>query len=297
MQTRIGLAPQVVVREQEDLKESREVFFAEFCRLCRQSRTLFGGRGDQIGFRAANARDHKIAKMADGFAAEVLQVLAIANEAMHEAEHALGGLRGDGFDEFIENAFGDDAEKFAHLRVGDVVIGIRDGLSEQGEAVAKAAFGGARENRDGASFDFQVFGFGDSLDLAGNFLKGESAKWKKLRARFDRLDEIFRAGGGEDEDDTFGRLFESFQQRVRSFVGELMRFVENDDLVLARSGRVAHHLAKLANLIDAAVRGGVDFKNVERSAGGNLAAGIARVVRLGGGAFLAVQSFGEDAEP
>ena len=141
----------------------------------------------------------------------------------------------------------------------------------------------------------QIFGFGDAFDFARNFLKRERAKLEKLRARFDRLDEIFGARGGENEDNAFGRLFESFQQRVRGFVGELVRFVEDHDFVAARSGRVADHLAQLADLVNAAVGGGVDFEHVERSAGGNFAAGVAGVVGLGGGALRAIERFGEDA--
>ena len=168
-------------------------------------------------------------------------------------------------------------------------------MLEQREAVAKAAFGGARENGDGAGIDFQIFGFGDALDFAGNFLEGERAEIEKLRARFDRVDKIFRASGGQDENDAFGRLFESLQQRVRGFVGELVSFVENHDFVAARGRSVTHHFAQLANLVDAAIGGGVNFENVERSAGGNFAAGIAGVVGLGGGAFHAIQRLGEDA--
>ena len=68
----------------------------------------------------------------------------------------------------------------------------------------------------------------------GNFLERERAKLKKLRARLDRLDQIFGARRGQDENDALGRLFERFQQRVRGFVGELVRFVEDHDFVAAR---------------------------------------------------------------
>jgi hypothetical protein len=233
--------------------------------------------------------------MTNRFAAEVLEVLPVGDKAMNEAESALGGLSGDRFDEFVENAFGHDAEKFADLRVGDFIAGVSDSLLEEREAVAEAAFGGARKNSDCAWIDFEIFGFGDALDFAGNFLERERAKVEELRARFDRVDEIFRASGGEDEDDAFGRLFECLQKGVGCFVGELVSFIENHDFVAARRRRVANHFAELANLINAAIGGGVDFENVERSAGGNFAAGVARVVGLGGGAFHAVEGLREDS--
>ena len=83
---------------------------------------------------------------------------------------------GNRFDEIVENAFGDDAEKFADLRVGDFVAAVRDGLFEEREPVAKAAFGGAREHGDGARIDLEIFGFGNALDFAGNFLERERAE-------------------------------------------------------------------------------------------------------------------------
>ena len=171
-------------------------------------------RSDQIGIRAANAGDEKIAKMSNRFAAEVLEILPVGDEAMDEAERAFGGLRGNGFDEIVEHAFGDDAEQFADLRVRDFVAAVGDGLFEQREAVAQAAFGGARENGDGSGIDFKVLGSCDALDFAGDFLEGERAKLKKLGARFDCFDEIFGASGSENEDDALGRLFESFEQSV-----------------------------------------------------------------------------------
>ena len=212
MQARIGLAAQVVVGGEKDLEESREIFFRETSGLLGETGAFVGRCGDEIGIGAADASDKQIPEMANRFAAEVLEVLPVGNEAMDEAESALGGLSGDRFDEFVENAFGDDAEKFADLRVGDFVAGVCDGLLEKREAVAKAAFGGAGKNGDGAGIDFEIFGFGNALDFAGNFFERERAEIEKLRPRFNRVDKIFRASGGEDEDDAFGRLFEGLQQ-------------------------------------------------------------------------------------
>src|ERR1700757_2640999 len=173
MQPRIGLAAQVVVGGKKNLEKSREIFFRESSGLLGETRAFVGRSGDEIGIGAANAGDKQIPEMTNCFAAEVLEVLPVGNEAMDEAESALGGLSGDRFDEFVENAFGDDAEKFADLRVGDFVAGISDSLLEEREAVAEAAFSGARKNSDCAWIDFEIFGFGDALDFAGNFLECE----------------------------------------------------------------------------------------------------------------------------
>ncbi len=143
----------------------------------RRGRSL-GGRGDQIRIRAADARDQQIAKMADRFAAEVLQILPVGDEPMHQPQRALGGLRCDGGDQLVQNAFGDDAEQFAHLRVRDVVAAIGDGLFEQRKAVAQAAFGGARQHGDAPGLDGQIFPLAMrsiSPAISGN---DSARKWK-----------------------------------------------------------------------------------------------------------------------
>ena len=173
MQARIGLAAQVLVRGKKDLEKSSEIFFCEASGLLGEAGALVGRRGDEIGIGAADASDEQIPEMANRFAAEVLEVLPVGDEAMDEAEGALGGLSRNCFNELVKDAFGDDPEKFADLRVGNFVARVCYGLLEEREAVAEAAFGGARENGDGAGLNFEIFGFGDALDLAGNFLECE----------------------------------------------------------------------------------------------------------------------------
>ena len=210
MQARIGLAAQVVVGSEKDLKESGEIFFRETSGLLGETGAFVGRCGDEIGIGAANAGDKQIPEMANCFAAEVLEVLPVGNEAMDEAESALGGLSGDRFDEFVENTFGDDAEKFADLRVGDFVAGVCNGLFEERESIAKAAFGGAGKNSNGAGIDFEIFRFSNAFDFAGNFFERKRAEIEKLRARFDCVNKIFRASGGENEDDAFWAVLREF---------------------------------------------------------------------------------------
>src|ERR1700721_2629348 len=154
MKPRIGLAAQVIVGGKKDLEKSREVLFCKTSGLVGKAGAFVGRGGDEIGVSAAHASDKQIPEMANRFAAEVLEVLPVGDEAMDEAEGALGGLSRDRFDEFVEDAFGDAAEKFADLRVGDFVTRVCNRLPEEREAVAKAAFGGAGKNSEGAGIDF-----------------------------------------------------------------------------------------------------------------------------------------------
>ena len=116
-----------------------------------------------------------------------------------------------------------------------------------------------------------------------------------LRTRTDCVRQVLRLGGGENEEHALGRLFERFQQRVRSFLGELVGFVQDDHAVAPPGGGVADHLAQLADLVNAAIAGRVDFHDVQRATGGDVAAEAALIARLGRRPLLAVQRLGQDA--
>ena len=116
-----------------------------------------------------------------------------------------------------------------------------------------------------------------------------------LAARGDGGRNLVRFGGAEDEDRPLGRLFEGLQQRVEGFVGDLVRFVDDEDLVAVARRPVADVLAQLAHFVDAAIGGRVDFDDVRRVAGGDFQAAGAHAAGLGGGSLDAVQAARENA--
>ena len=171
MQPRIRLAAQIFVGRHQYLEKASEVLFAEVLRLRGDARALIGRLGDEFGLRAGDFRDQQIANVANGFAAKMLQIVPARVKLLNKRERLLRRTVFDGGDQVVENVFRDDAEEFAHLRVGDVVAAISDGLFEKREAVAQAAFGGASENGDRARLDLQVFFFCDVFERLGNLLK------------------------------------------------------------------------------------------------------------------------------
>src|SRR5690348_14423114 len=94
------------------------------------------------------------------FAAEVTQILPLAEQSVHQAQCALGGLLRHSRNEFVEHALGHYAEQFAHMRVRDRIAAVSNGLFEKREAVAQAAFGGTGQHRNSASLDRKLFRFG-----------------------------------------------------------------------------------------------------------------------------------------
>ncbi len=96
------------------------------------------------------------------------------------------------------------------------------------------------------------------------------------------------------------RLLQRLQQRVEGVLGELVRLVDHEDLVAADAGLVGGALDEVADLVDAAVAGGVELDVVEVAVGVDLGAGLADAAGLGGDAAAAVgpgavQALGQDA--
>ena len=71
------------------------------------------------------------------------------------------------------------------------------------------------------------------------------------------------------------RLLQRLQQGIEGRVGNLVRFVEDVNLVAVARRAIACGVAQFANLIDAAIGRRVDLDHIDRVAGANLGAGIA----------------------
>ena len=162
-----------------------------------------------------------------------------------------------------------------------------DGLVHDGERVAHGAVAGLGEQGERGVVGVDAFCVGDGAQLAEDVDQLDGVEAEVLAARADGLGNVLGLGGGHHEDDVVGRLFERLQQRVEGGVGDLVRLVEDVDLVAVARGAVAGGVAQLANLVDAAVGGGVDLDDVDGVAGPDLGAGLADLAGLGGGAEFA----------
>ena len=214
---------------------------------------------------------------------------------MDQTQRAFRRLLRNRLDQIVENAFRHHAQQFAHLHIGNRVAAIRNGLFQQRQPVAHAAFRRPRQHRHRARLDLYFFFRRDPLDLFRDFREGQRPKLKKLRPRLDRLHQIFRARRRQNKHHSFRRLFQGFQQGIRSFIGELVRFIQNHNFVAAIRRRVPHHLAQFANLIDTAVRRRINLDHVQRPPLRNLPARSACSIRIGRGPFLAVQCLGQNS--
>ena len=118
----------------------------------------------------------------------------------------------------------------------------------------------------------------------------DRAKTEVLAARRDRRRNLVRFRGAENEHRPRRRLFDGLQQRVEGFVRNLVRFVDDENLVAVARGLIADVLAQFAHFIDAAIGRRVDLDDVDRSARRDFEAARANAAGLIGRAFFAVQA-------
>ena len=87
-----------------------------------------------------------------------------------------------------------------------------------------------------------------------------------LEARQDGGREPRRLGRGEHEDDEVGRFLERLEEGVPGVLRDLVGLVEDVDLAPQVAGGIGQPVAQVADLVDPAVRRGVDLEDVERRA-------------------------------
>ena len=120
---------------------------------------------------------------------------------------------------------------------------------------------------------------------------------ERLAARAHGREHLLQLGRAEDEDEVGRRLLDELEERLPGRVGELVRLVEDVDLVAALDRLEDDALPDLADVVDAALRGGVHLDDVERGAVRDREADRARLVgdRRRAGRPGAVERLREDA--
>jgi hypothetical protein len=109
-----------------------------------------------------------------------------------------------------------------------------------------------------------------------------------LAARADGDRHLAQLSGGEDEGDGRRRLLQRLEQGVEGLLRQHVDLVQDEHLLAALGGAEAQRLAQLANVVDAAVGGGVHLHHVRVAVGEDRLAFGADAAGIGRGAARAV---------
>ena len=223
------------------------------------------------------------------------KILALVGELLDEGQEARGVLVHDEVAEAKERLFLDGAEELEDVLHGDRAVGGRGELVEGRDGVAEAAARAPGDEGESGVGHVDLLPVGDAAQELRELGEPRSREEKGLAAGANRREHLPEVGSAEDEDEVRGRLLDQLEEGVEGGLGELVRLVEDVDLVAALDRLEDHVLADLAHVVDPALARRVHLDDVERGAGCDRAAGVAGAVRLRGRALLAVERLGEDA--
>ena len=223
--------------------------------------------------------EQEMAQVLEQVGDEPAEILALLGELLEEDERAGRVAVDDRVAEPEERVLLDGAEQLQHRLDVDRVPGRGGELVERRDGVAERAACAASDQRERCVGRLDLLGVGDPPQHAYELRQPRTGEDEGLAARADGLQHLGEVGRAEDEDEVGRRLLDQLQQRVPGGVRELVRLVEDVDLVAALGRLEDDPVADLADVVDPALRGGVHLDDVERRAVGDRDARVADLVR------------------
>ena len=281
VETLLLLVAQFVMRAQHDLQESRQILFRKLFRHAAHALGFVARDLQKGSIRSRNLCHDCISQESHQLLREIRRILTFDHQAIHQLQHVLAGVLLDGAHQIFKHLgwhrsdqLPDDIGRQSSAATGDRLIHDR-------ERVAHRSVSGFREKRERIVIGLDPFGLGNRFQLANNLFEPDRVKAEVLAARSDRLGDILRLGGRHHEDDVPGRLLQSLQQCIEGRIGDLVRFVENPDLVTIACRTIPRCIAQFANLINSSICGRIDLNDVDCIARPNLGTRLAHPAGLG----------------
>ena len=184
---------------------------------------------------------------------------------------------------FHNNCENDDFDRFADMLT----------LIEKAEAVADAAVGGPGNQLKSGLGDPGAFLFGNVPEMLPQRLHVDAPEVESLTAAEYSHRNLADLGGGKNEFNVLGRLFERLQQRVEGVLGQHVDLVQEVHLGPA-GGAQGDPRQQVAHVVDLVVGGRIQLMQVE---GGTCVHGSTGLTLAAGFAVLdsrAVQGLGQD---
>ena len=239
--------------------------------------------------------EHEVAQVLEQVGDEAAHVVSLVGELLHEGQEAGRVPVDDEVEQAEEGIVVDRAEQLEHRGDGHVACRRRGQLVERRDRVAEAAAGAAGDERQGGIGRLDALAVGDDAKHSRQLTESWTLEAEGLTARADGREHLREIRRAEDEDEVRRRLLDQLQERVEGGVGELMRLVEDVDLVAPLDRLEDHVVADLADVVDPALGRRVHLDDVERRARRDRPAGVALAARRRRGPVHAVERLRDDS--
>ena len=255
---------QIAEHFERQLQIACQILFAELRRGLGKSLLLAGRSRHQPGGTPGDLDHQQVPDVAGQLAGEMLQAAAVRLELRHHVEHPAripGCQRLRHLLQRIERKHPQQPANFPGFELRSAT---RDRLIERGERIPHAALARLRQDAQHLVVRLDALLFHDPFHARHHVGKIDGAEAELLAARDDGHRNFVRLRGAEDKNHPFRRLLQGLEQGVEGFVGDLVRFVDDEYFVAAAGRAIADILAQFAHFIDTAVGRGVDLDHVHR---------------------------------
>ena len=238
--------------------------------------------------------EEELTEMLEELLRQLAEILPALRELLDEHERPGDVVVDDGVAESEERVLLDGRPELEHVLRGDLLARRGGELVERRDRVAERPAGATRDERERGVGRIDSLPRADRAKDGDDLLEPRSLEGERLAAGADGRDHLRLLGRAENEDEVGRWLLDQLQERVPGRRRELMRLVDDVDLVAALRRLEHRALADLADLVDSALRGGIHLHDVERGAVGDRASDARRRVEVGAGATLGVQRLREN---
>ena len=224
----------------------------------------------------------------------------MAPQLLAGLHHGLAVTLGQRLDQAVDIGAVDAAQHLAHRCFLQLAGTKGDGLVGEAERIAHGAVRRPRQQAQRSGLGRHLLFFQHLHQVFADGLRRHRPQVELQATRQHRHRHLLGIGGGENEFEVLGRLFQRLQHGVEGGIGEHVHFVDHENLEAPLHRFVDRLLQQGLDLVDTAVAGRIQFGVVNETATVDIAAGEADPARGGGDATqavrpLAIERLGQNA--
>ena len=232
-QARIGALANVVDCDGEQVDEAQHRRLRNLVRLLTQALLRLLGDGKRLRHVAHVLHEQQFAQVFEQVEDDSAEILSLLRELLEEEERSGRVAIDDHVAQPQQRLLVDGADELQDgLRI-DRAVRRRSELVECGHRVAERASGGPCDERESRVLCLDALTLGDAAQECHDLGQSRTLEDERLAARAhggDHADEIRRA---EDKQQVGRRLLDQLEQRVPGLARQLVRLVDDVDLVAA----------------------------------------------------------------
>ena len=252
-QSRVAALAHVLDGDGEQVAQAQDGRLAELVRLRAQPLPRLVGHRQRRGHLAEMVDEQEVPQVLEQIGDEPAEILSLRGQLLDEHQRAGGVAVDDEVHQAEERFLLHRAEQLEDGLDGDVLLGRGGQLVERGDGVAVRAARAACDQGQRSVGSLDSLAVRDSPQQADELGQARPREDEGLAARADGRQDLGQVGRAEDEDEMGRRLLDQLEQRVPGCVRQLVRLVEDVDLVAALRRLQHDALADLADVVDAAL--------------------------------------------